>query len=778
MKPLHVSPEAAWVAPAQTDRIRDAHTNTPMETAYFLLTFALDSVQDAQAELFISAHSRYKLYVNGTLATYGPCKSDEYHRFGERLDIAPLLRVGENRLLAKVVAFPARESESPGNRGPFWSHNKACGPCLFVQGEVARGGGRLAALTTGAADWRCRVSGEMTPTEDAIAYWLGYKEDVDGAQVLAPDALRAAEGWPPAPVRFYAETTPWGEMPVFPLTERAIPLMTLIPRDFLPTEAMPALRAGVLVPPHSQASFRLDAGELTTGFFRLHTEGGAGAQVDICYAEAYFHDEAGTLVKRRRDDSTGVVHGHVDTYRPTDGAQTYEPFLFRTFRYVELRVRTGALPLRLLAPDYVETGYPLPVHTVLGADNADWVHTLWALSLRTLRRCMHETYEDCPYYEQLQYTMDTRLQMLFTYALGGDARMARQTLHAYHTSRLPNGMLQSRFPSTVPQAIPVFALHWIFMLRDYHQQTGQRDPLRAYLGTVDQVLCYFSARKRADGLVGDLGYWQTVDWAEAWEDNAAVPHACLHGPSTIQNLQYIAALQAAADLVTLFGFSDMAAAYRAEAAALGEALLTACWNPARQLLREGPGFEEYSQHAQLWAVLCGLGTPAQRAALLHALLHDASLIPCSYPTVFYLFRAFEQEGQYEATAPLWDKWRVLLDQGLTTLPEMSFGHPRSDCHAWGSLLLYELPRCLLGVRPAAPGFAEILVQPMGFYIPRAEGSVHVPGGLVHVHRTLEGRTLTVTVTPACPQPVTLRLPDGTQHPLQAHETVTFTVQVP
>ena len=46
--------------------------------------------------------------------------------------------------------------------------------------------------------------------------------------------------------------------------------------------------------------------------------------------------------------------------------------------------------------------------------------------LRTLLMCMHETYMDCPHYEQLMYLGDTRIQMLITYALSDDTRIIRQ----------------------------------------------------------------------------------------------------------------------------------------------------------------------------------------------------------------------------------------------------------------------------------------------------------------------------------------------------------------
>jgi len=39
--------------------------------------------------------------------------------------------------------------------------------------------------------------------------------------------------------------------------------------------------------------------------------------------------------------------------------------------------------------------------------------------------CAHETYMDCPYYEQLQYGGDARIRMLVSLYTAGDASLAR-----------------------------------------------------------------------------------------------------------------------------------------------------------------------------------------------------------------------------------------------------------------------------------------------------------------------------------------------------------------
>lgn len=57
---------------------------------------------------------------------------------------------------------------------------------------------------------------------------------------------------------------------------------------------------------------------------------------------------------------------------------------------------------------------------------------------------------------------------------------------------------------------------------------------------------------------------------------------------------------------------------------------------------------------------------------------------------------------------------------------------RSDCHAWGSLILFELPAVVLGVHPAAPGYEKIAVEPNPGYLEWAKGEVITKKGMVKV----------------------------------------------
>jgi Bacterial alpha-L-rhamnosidase. len=757
--------DAYWIgAPIIQEDMRE--TRLRVETAYFKNSFFLS--EKTECIITLSAHSRYKLYVNGYFVTYGPCKGDIYRRYCDEVSIGEYLKEGENIIFLQVMGYPPYEAGSETQKGPDWSENRACGACIMLAGSI-KTSKETVRLTTGHGDWQVHVSNELTPRYDSqSSVWLGYLEQIDLKQHVQSAETGKFE-WN-TPLKLWdTEDSAFGIIPVFELYDRPIPLQILKKRNF--ASQMPTLKNtegfftlqlknSVTVPKNTAAVIELDAGELTTGFFRLPIEGGAGAKITVLYSEAYGVKNGGDrYIKTVRDDwENGELEGHSDICIPSGEKTVYEPFWFRTFRYIRLEIETGDAPVTLHTPTYLETGYPLEEKTKPLAASQPWISDIWDISLRTLRRCMHETYEDCPYYEQMQYTLDTRLQMLFTYAVCGDRRMPFRTIYDYHASLLPNGMLQSRYPCETRQVIPPFALHWISMIDDFYWESGDKEIIRRYIPTMEAVLGYFRRHKK-DGLAEKLGYWEFVDWAPEWDETHGVPNACKHGPSVTINFIYAYTLRLAAKLMRVIGFSDFAESYESEAAEICRILNAKCYNSKKGLYRDGPNVEEYSQHAQVWAVLAGAESPEFCRALMERVSEDDTLIACTFPLQFYLFRAYERTGLYSHTEKLWEMWKRLIPMHLTTVPEIP-DKSRSDCHAWGSILLFEFPRKILGVEAETPGYEVISIRPKAEFISSASGTVHTPKGDIKVWYAWKNEMFKLKVSHSCDSEVVAYLPDG------------------
>ena len=535
-------PELPWIWVPGGDA---AHT----QLALFRRTLELDEAP-ASAKIRISAETRYKLYVNGVLAALGPAKGDASEWFVDTVELAGLLRRGENVLAVEVLHYGTAEAQT--NQSLFHTST----PGLYVE-DVATGDALLGDALDGReqdapaeipanalaaiyaprpacgldvrADrrWRCRVDGGFSiVSENPFFGPLQILEDRAGDVTLAGWKLPGFDdsAWQKADpydiVRLKTGVSPRNLRP------RPIPAMRRERCRFaglygnretsVPAAAWEALLAGrdrVVVPAHATEFVEIAAGEEMTGFLSLRVAGGAGATVRILTSECYVEAQEGGLMaetrKGDRTDASGELAGFTDTYRvagsgSAEAPEAFEPFWFRTFRFVRLAVETADEPLALAGFDYEETGYPLEVRT--------WVETsdpamadIWDMSLRTLERCMQETYTDCPFYEQLQYLHDARSQILFTYAVAADDRLARQAIDQFSRALRPDGTLNASYPCTEPNIIPGFSIYYILMLHDHMMWFGDRAFCMRYLPYVDAILGYFDRNLRADGLVGSLG---------------------------------------------------------------------------------------------------------------------------------------------------------------------------------------------------------------------------------------------------------------------------------
>lgn len=702
----------------------------------------------------ISADSRYKLFINKKLVEVGPSKGDKQIWYVDSVNITSYLQEGKNILAVSVLRYP--EELQKGNHSTF----RTSTPGLYLTGEATDSNGIQYEFSADET-WKCKKEDKFKiVSEEMLFAPLLIHEEAEGN----PDTF----GWkeenfndekweaakPYIKVQMHQAISPGNLRP------RTIPFMYRKKRtfdkimdltksiysedewnDFLENEKE------LVIPPNSEEIIEIDSGEEMTGYLKILFAKGAGAVVDILQSEAYVQDQlcgpAHVPVKTDRlDKINGHLQGYTDIYHvaglgSNEYPEEYEPYWYRTFRFIQLKIVTGNEPLKLLAFHYEETGYPLQVESSVETSDES-LKEIWNISERTLRRCMHETYEDCPFYEQLQYAMDSRQQILYTYAVSADDRLARKCMDDFKRSQRYDGLLNCCYPNCNPNIIPGFSIYYILMVYDHMMYFGDKELITYHMPTIESILDFFDRHLTKEGYVDKIGglnmespFWSFIDWAKEWNPTTGVPPASMKGPITMESLLYVMGLQHASDLADYLGKREEAGVYLNRAAKVQGAILRFCMGD-NGMIQDGPGIDEYSQQCQVFASLTDtVDSVSARRNLLETVHKKEEYTQCTVAMRFYLFRALEKTNLYEYTNQYWDAWRTMISNHCTTCVE-SEDYARSECHAWGSLALYELPSIVLGVRPAEPGYKKVRIKPVMGYLTYASGCVKTPVGNIRV----------------------------------------------
>ncbi len=698
--------------------------------AYFRHGFFLE--QPGKLQVDITANTRYRLWVNERPVASGPCKGDAYRHYYETLDLSEYLLIGQNTVAVQVLyQEPHTAIKQTDSRAAIYSvYGQGGGHRLALEGSVVNDTGEsVHTLTTGIAEWRVWLDHTRTLLSSQVTEYLGAVcEGIDFS--IYPGGWKTSafddSGWlsatPLEPVKLSDFMRAVGLVQRFPIRERPIPLLDEIPAVF--TSAFSPLK----VPAGTSVRLLLDAGEEVNGYPQFSFQGGKNSKIEITYFEKF----TGADAKSKVDAKNGQIVGVTDKLILSGENIVFEPFWYRTFRFISISV-TAKADVTLLTPAYRKTSYPLKVDSWISSSEA-WVEEIWSLCVRTLKNCMMETYMDCPYYEQNQFPMDTRLQALFCAAASCDDRLTRKALEDFHCSMTPDGLVQGRYPAVYPQIISTFSLYYIFMLEEFWRRTGDLETIRQYLPDVDRMLEYYQNKIGADGLVGRLGYWEFIDWQQVWSELGGIPAALEHGPSTIINLMYALALDRGAALMEAAGRAELGNEYRRRQKEVLDKVRSLCWDEGGQMFREGPAFSQYSQHAQSWAVLNGILTGEQAVRTLRRAMADPEVLRCSFSTSFEWFRALETAGIYQETQTAMLRWAALPAMGNTTCPETPDAS-RSECHAWSALPMYEFICVMAGIRERN-GVIEI--RPAPSYLPDLHGAAATKAGPLQFNYTKEG----------------------------------------
>jgi hypothetical protein len=693
---LRVTPPetAVWIAPPHPFDLHEVYLN------FRSPRWTWDG--SGKVTLWITADSRYKLWLNGRFHHRGPARSWPHAQKVDVLDITNQLIIGEN-ILAVQVYQPGYSHFSAVHRG-------AAGLLAWL--EVA---GEVGLMTNGR--WRTSRDDSFASDVPRISIYGSGIERRDWRKVVAWETAAFNDShWSPARVVAGANGPIWSGLQkrITPLLEERDAEITLVEHrlgqaemselshekakglwEETPTLTLPLLGGGdkLPLPLRERAGVRVvswlyDLGRTHTcqGWAEIENASG-GETLAISYAEKTAADE--------------LVISDPTTYcrmRPTDfftlrpGDQTIEPFALRGGRYLLFQL-IGADENVQFKPHMRIAQYPLtvtkPLHT--GDDLLDGIV---ALCENTLHACLQDTFVDCVWRESSQWLGDALPQALGLSAMGEDLRPLQTILLDTAQGIYPDGILPSVAPAEVhAYTIPRYNCMWVELLALYWNHTGDELLVRQLWPTLKQLLAALLALQNDDGLlVHPPGRRFYIDWSATAQSD----------PHLVFNLHVVLALQIAAELAQTFAPA-----------------LTAVWQTAATQLQKrcrewfggnGRFYDDLahtttSQLGAAMALLTGAATPAEADRLLDEIIarslnerdehEDGEMVLASPFMHHYIFESLGGNGRTQAILGIiklrWGRW---VNQGYpTTWENWNVDFPDgSQCHAFSAHPRYHLAK--------------------------------------------------------------------------------------
>jgi hypothetical protein len=710
---------AEWIAP---------NRDSEMGVYFFRKQFTLDSVPK-HAIIHVSADNRYRLYVNDSLVLWGPAVGDIESWNYETVDIAPFLIPGDNIIASQVWNLGVL-------RGPRQITNRTA---FILQGES-----KTEQLLNTNRSWLV--------TKDSGYFAIRMTDNITGKGYIAggTDSLVASKhpwGWESIayndsdwehPIEIgkgnHSGLNTWRGTP-WKLQPRGIPFMEQkieqIPH-LLSVEGFNYKMSdyngslNMVIPPNTHAEILLDNKILTMGFPQLNVSGGKESKVKIQYQESLFHKDD---TKGNRSEWKGkVMKGYYDVFISDGGKRFFEPLWIRTFRYAKLTIDTKDEALAINGFNNIFTAYPFKQKGSFYSDN-DTLQKIWDVSWRTARLCALETYMDCPYYEQLQYIGDTRIQALISMYITGDDRLVKNAIKQIYNSMQPMGLTKSNHPENGIQIIPPFSLLFIGMIHDYYMLRDDSQFVKQYIPGIKFILDWFISKIADNGMLGPLPYWNYVDCPGEYTNCS--PPGVTEGGSALISIMLAKAIDDAVEIFSQYGNQCDPLNYHIISESLKTNTLKLCFDEEKQLIAESPIMQFYSQHTNSFAILANMFDPKTEKIVAQKIVEDKTLLQASLYFKFYIFQALKKAGSGSSVINMMDQWKNFLDYGFTTFPEGGL-NGRSDCHAWSAHPVYDFLNIICGIESSSPGFKTVRISPATGTLSNVNGKIPHPFGEISI----------------------------------------------
>ncbi|BDI34555.1 hypothetical protein CCAX7_66060 [Capsulimonas corticalis] len=399
------------------------------------------------------------------------------------------------------------------------------------------------------------------------------------------------------------------------------------------------------------------------------------------------------------------------------------------FRFVRIDLLDTDAPLILRQVTAIALEYDLEYQGAFECSD-ERINEIWRVGARTVHLCMQDHLWDGIKRDRLVWIGDMHPETMVVSAI-----------HGAHPI-VPASLDKVRDETPLPEwmnGISSYSLWWIIIQRDWYRYHGDLAYLQQQRAYLLDLLALVESKVDAEGRE-HLDGGRFLEWPTSVDPTAT--DAGLQAMTAL-------ALRAGAELCVIVGESEAAA--RANAVA---ARVEAC-----------PTIPTVSKQANALLVLAGLADAEATNAAILARDPDRNL---STFYGYYILQARAQAGDVAGGLDLLRSyWGAMLDLGATAfwedfhiewaenatrideLPQPGKhdihaeygdfcykGLRHSLCHGWAAGPTAWLMEHVLGVTPAAPGFAQVSIKPNLGNLQYARGSVPTPHGLIHVSHTL------------------------------------------
>ena len=373
----------------------------------------------------------------------------------------------------------------------------------------------------------------------------------------------------------------------------------------------------------------------------------------------------------------------------------------------EFKARDGEnkwfCPLRRIACRYIEVYYKSNIKiNYIGVQHVyypvterekrfddELLQRIYNVGVRTMRLCMHEHYEDCPWREQALYALDSRNQMLFGYKAFYESEYQRSNLLLINEGLQSEGLLAICFPAGRGPAIPFFSLAFILEVAEYAIYTGDRSIIDDTRRTVNTIIETFNKRKSEYGLIPTLPppFWNFYEWSEGNDgDLSGVYNGTYNNDcDLILNAMYVYVI----NLYNKVAGTDF------DTESIKSAIERELYVPEKGMFKISRGNDKlYGQLGNALAILAGLGD----ASLAKKVAECDGLTPATLSMKPFVYDALlTVKGEYEdfIISDIKRVWGRMLDCGATSFWETELGWEDFDkagslCHAWSAAPVYYL----------------------------------------------------------------------------------------